>query len=243
VLSTAIERFLRRPRHANSAVYFPQLGNLGVDFPPCHPTFRFPGQFINNTHQAIARLPVDGGLIRDSIPGFLRPADALALYEHAYFATGDVLELGSAWGLSTRILCRAVQDSGRNSRVTSIEILPEFQEATARAISNAGLTEFYESIPGDAASQCDTLVAQSCRFAFAFIDHDHSHQATRRICTQLPALLQPGGYALFHDFNDARNQAEPELYGVYRGVEELLQSPDFSFERTIGCCALLRRRK
>ena len=37
----------------------------------------------------------------------------------------DILELGSAWGLSTTILCRAAANAGRGSKVWSVELDPE----------------------------------------------------------------------------------------------------------------------
>src|SRR5437763_6583424 len=91
----------------------PELSTVGVTFPPYRRSFSFAGEFIDADHRAIAELPAPEGLIVTDVQGFLRPADALTLYELAYFATGDILELGSAWGLSTTILCRAAANAGR----------------------------------------------------------------------------------------------------------------------------------
>ena len=214
---------------------------MGRDFPPYRRTFPFPGDFVDDAHRLLAEMPVEGGLISGSVPGFLRPADALALYEHAHCAEGDVLEMGSAWGLSTTILCRAVARSGRSARVVSLEIAPEFQAETARAVAAEGLSAVFEPRPGDAAEQAERLIAEGRTFGFAFIDHDHAYEPTKVACRQLARLLSRGGYALFHDFNDERNRSDPGAYGVHRAVSELAQDPGFRFLGVIGCSALARR--
>ncbi|QTN30426.1 hypothetical protein HZ993_12075 [Rhodoferax sp. AJA081-3] len=93
----------------------PAMQGLGAEYPVYTPIYPRLEPWIDADHEAIAHLPVDGALIRGDVQGFLRRDDALLLYELAYFAQGNVLELGSAWGLSTSILCRAIHKSGRHS--------------------------------------------------------------------------------------------------------------------------------
>src|SRR6476469_4515402 len=100
----------------------PTLSAIGHEVPSYRKTYGYAGELIDAEHRALAALPVDGDLIRAATPGYLRLADALALYELAYFANGDVLEMGSAWGLSTTILCRAVRSARTGARVWSIEL-------------------------------------------------------------------------------------------------------------------------
>lgn len=214
---------------------------LGLDHPAYRPTFQFDRNHIDDDHEAISRQPLDGVLIRTSVHGYLRAPDALTLYEHAYFAKGDVLELGSAWGLSTSIIACAIRNSGTSRSVVSVEIEPAFQLATKRTIRDASLQRFYEALPGDAAVQAEYLIGQHRQFGFVFIDHDHSYEASRLICNQLPELLKVGGFALFHDFNDERNSTEASNYGVYPAVVELISNPGFAFVGVIGCCALVQR--
>jgi predicted O-methyltransferase YrrM len=205
-------------------------------------SYEWTGDFIDPAHRAIASLPVEGGLIRGTTQGFLRPADALALYELAYFSDGDVLEIGSAWGLSTTILCEAVRNAGRGGQVWSIEIDEHFQRATRAAVAELGLRRHYRLLAGAAGAVADRLIRERRRFGFAFIDHDHTYASTRRVCGQLDALLNPGGLVLFHDFIDVRNRTEPAAYGVHPAVTELASGPRFEFLGVIGCCALLRSR-
>lgn len=220
----------------------PSLESLGREFPGYRRCFDFPGSSVDAFHKSIAEWPVEGGLVRGPVTGFLRPADALSLYELAYFAQGSVLEMGSAWGLSTTILCQALRNARRRARVISIEIDPNFQKATAQAVAARGLKRYYQAIHGDAGVEADRLMAKGHTFGFAFIDHDHAYRPTQIACRQLGLLLSPGGYALFHDFNDERNRSDPETYGVYRAVMELIQRPSWDFLGVIGCCALVRRR-
>jgi predicted O-methyltransferase YrrM len=234
-------REARYPRLAAAPRPVPDETVLGRVFPAYRQTFDFPGEFIDAEHQAIAALPAPDGLIRTTIPGFLRPADGLALYELAYFAPGEILEIGSACGLSTSILCRATARAGRGMRVWSIEKEPEFQQATRRAIAALGLDGHYRSVPGDADQVIPQLMARRPRFGLIFVDHDHRYPAVRRVCAALGRLLVPGGLALFHDFNDERNISGAEDYGIYRAVCELLRDPGMSFLGVIGCCGLVYR--
>ena len=219
----------------------PELSTVGITFPSYRRSFGFAGEFIDADHRAIAELPAPEGLIVTDVQGFLRPADALALYELAYFATGDILELGSAWGLSTTILCRAAANAGRGSQVWSVELDPEFQKATAHAVSSHGLEPQYRALPGDANRVMGDLIAHRRTFSVMFVDHDHGYDAVHSACDALPRLLLPGGMALFHDFNDDRNSTEAGQYGIYRAVSELVADPEVSFLGTIGCCALVHR--
>jgi hypothetical protein len=108
-------------RHPES---FLRLDDVGTVIPPYRPTFDFPGDFVDEAQRRLALLPLkDGVLIQlensrwlgQTIRGWLRREDALKLYEIAYFASGDILELGSFHGLSTSILLlRAATRSGRS---------------------------------------------------------------------------------------------------------------------------------
>ncbi len=220
----------------------PAFDALGADHPPYAPIFERTTPWIDADHQAIADLPVDGAIIVGAVPGFLRPADALLLYELAYYAADDVLELGSAWGLSTSILGRAIHNSGRANHVASIEWDPAFQAATGRAMQQAGLGAAYEGLAGPAHEWLPELLRRKRRFDLVFVDHDHSLDATRQVCAALPQLLTSKGIAVFHDFNDERNRTEPAVYGIYRAVSELINGADFVFSVVMGCCALVQRR-
>lgn len=103
------------------------LEDLYGGIPPYQPNFNFSGAFIDTYHQSLAEAPLkDDVLIQIKnrrwfgrvLAGFLRREDALKLYELSYFATGDILELGSYQGLSTSILAQAVRNSGQSKHTT-----------------------------------------------------------------------------------------------------------------------------
>jgi predicted O-methyltransferase YrrM len=230
---------------------FLRLEELGARYPPYQPTFPFAGHFIDASHRFYAECPLDptGVLIQvrrrrwfgPPIQGWLRRADALKLYEMAYFADGDILELGSFNGLSTTILARARRASKRGVRLVSVDLNPGAIRETRRTLRLQGLDGDTEQVCGDAADVAARLVAGGRRFAFVFVDHSHEFDPTLRVCQALPSLLTPGGFCLFHDFNDARN-ADPDAtdYEVYQAVMEGLDAQRFTFYGIYGCCALYR---
>jgi hypothetical protein len=59
----------------------------------------------------------------------------------------------------------------------------------------------------------------------------------------LPAIVGSGGFCLFHDFNDRRNEDpdEPD-YGVHRAVADGLDPESFEFYGIYGCSGLYRAR-
>jgi hypothetical protein len=88
---------------------------------PYQKTYAFPGPFINQSHHrlALSALHDSSDMINIGIEGWLLPADALKLYEMAYFCGGDILELGTYKGLSTSIMAEASRDSGRDFTISS----------------------------------------------------------------------------------------------------------------------------
>lgn len=115
-----MNRFFRKlfRRSEYPVKFYPEdflpLEQLGSRFPLYRPTYIMDDPYINAFHSRYSTCPTEGDLIEIGIRGFLRREDALKIYELAFHASGDVLEMGSAWGLSTSILCRAVADSGRS---------------------------------------------------------------------------------------------------------------------------------
>lgn len=236
----------RRRRAAHYVGYpcrtaFPDEHVLGADFPPYTPLFQRSSQWVDGDHRAIAELPEDGALICSAVPGFLRKADALLLYELSVHSTGAILEIGAAWGLSTSILARGALNASPPVQVTSIELDPQFVAATQAALKNAGLSSQVTVIQGDASQVTRALASQGRRYALIFVDHDHSLPATQAVCKVLPQLLESGGFAVFHDFNDERNRTEPHEYGVHKGLRQLIEHGGFHFEGITGCCAVVRR--
>ncbi len=189
-------------------------------------------------HNALVLLTAPGLLdhnVGTIIKGWLWKGDALKLYELAYYATGDVLELGTYAGLSTCILAQAVIDSGRAGRVVPIDI------ADVGWKINADLNQVSHRIDfqlGPAIEKVNGLIAAGRKFGFAFIDHSHTYEEVAAVCPMLDKVMQPGSFVQFHDYNDPRNGREPD-YGVWQAVVESLP-PSFQFYGVYGCSGLYR---
>ena len=213
--------------------------------PPYLPTYELAGKFINEQHRFYSTCPENGGLIELGIDGWLRPADALKLYELAYFAPGPILEIGSYHGLSTSILARAVVDSGapgRERQIVSVELDPAAQAVARGNLERLGLASNVTFVQSDAHAYCLEAAAAGQRFAFAFVDHDHAYSSVLAVCRELPKLMLPGGFCLFHDWLDARNfQPEEADYGVFGATRDGLDPAEFEFYGVFGVAGLYRR--
>lgn len=230
---------------------FLQLDQLGTIYPAYRPTFNFRKPYINSTHKFFATGPLkDNTLIQLKngrrwngalIEGWLRRADALKLYELAYFAPGDILELGSYHGLSTTILSGANQRAPYRKQIYSVDLNSECVKQTASNLRLKGLSQGVTSICAEATAAVKDLAATGKKFAFVFIDHSHAYEAVYPVCQALSSVMLAGGFCLFHDFNDARNRdTADQAYGVYQAVLAGLDPALFEFWGIYGCTGLYR---
>jgi hypothetical protein len=225
---------------------FLEVKDLGRSFPPYAPTFPLEGLFIDEFHHAIgdsakgAALVTLDDLFRTQIKGWLRRADALKLYEMAFFAPGDILELGSYHGLSTCILSRANLHSTNPRMIQSIDLSPGNCAKTSVSLKAARLDQNVTVSCAEASEAVKQFASRGQRFSFVFIDHSHSYRPVKDVCLLLPQIVTAEGFCLFHDFNDRRN-GDPEFpdYGVYQAVIDNM-SAKFTFYGVYGCTALYR---
>ncbi|MDW8326577.1 MAG: class I SAM-dependent methyltransferase [Anaerolineales bacterium] len=240
---------LRTHKHGETWMSLEEVGN---HIPPYRPTYDFPGPFINRSHRFFSTCPVKDNvliqvrslpLIGKPIPGWLRREDALKLYEMAYFAQGDILELGSYQGLSTCILAQANRESPHRKMVYSVDLDAAAMAMARRHLWMRGLSRAVRLFCGDALELVRQMIADGRKFAFVFVDHSHAYEPVYQVCCELERLIMPGGFCLFHDFNDARNRdAENRDYGVYQAVRDGLNPDVFEFYGIYGCAALYRTR-
>jgi predicted O-methyltransferase YrrM len=227
--------------HTESAISFEALGSR---IPPYASTYAFPGAYINRQHAYYASCPLKGILIDTGIKGALRREDALKLYELAFFADGDILELGCNHGLSTSVLSRANHDAGLTKTIYTDDLEAKYLQRADAALQGRGIAANVAFHHGDAAAYCVQLVDEGRNFAFAFVDHSHAYDPVFDVCVHLPQLIKPGGLVLFHDYNDKRNlsDAHPE-YAVAQAVTGAFSAspPPFEFYGVFGCSALYRR--
>jgi predicted O-methyltransferase YrrM len=208
---------------------------------PFRKTYDYAGPFIDAEHRKLGEIPRDR-MIDLGIEGWLLPDDALKLYELAYFSGGDILELGTFHGLSTSIMAKALVAAGGARSIETVDLDPQLTlKAQANLARLAGIdrVRFHTS---DASAAVARFHAQGRRFAFVFVDHSHRYQHVLPTCRILWSVVEPGGFVLFHDFNDPRNDdpKNPE-YGVYQAVADGLSRKHFEFWGVYGCAGLFRR--
>lgn len=217
-----------------------ELGSKGMGY---QPTYRGPSEYINAYHESFAHCETSGGLaIAAEIPGKLRRADALKLYELAYHARGDILELGCEKGLATSIMARAIRDSGHGSLIYAQDAKSPNTIATKRNLTDRDLGDLARTHTGDAALYCRELIEHGRRFSLIFIDHASEYGPMRAVCSLLDRLVETGGFALFHDYNDKRNQDPGATdHGVGLAVQKDLNLELFEFYGIYGCVGLFRK--
>jgi len=207
------------------------------------PTYKGFGDHIDDFHYSLTKHAVDGG-IKDlfGVDGKLLTEDALKIYELAYFAQGDLLELGCCRGLSGSIQSAANHASGLSKTLYTIDLDPAMVETTRGALEEQALGAQVYTLVAEGADSVSLMHSLGKKFAFAFIDHAHSYDPVLQVCKQLHTVLLPGAFVLFHDFNDTRNFNEDSGYDVVRGVEDGLDRNRFEYWGCFGCCGLYRFR-
>ncbi len=209
---------------------------------PFRKTFDYDGEFLNEAHRRLGARVSETGMIDIGIDGWLVPADAYKLYEMAYCCPGDILELGCYRGLSTSVLNQACTANGRNQVIVSIDLDPVVLEEARRQLRSqeGGDRVHFFAVDGEASVR--DLARNKRSFGFVFVDHSHEYEHVLGVSLHLHRVVEVGGFALFHDFNDTRNNLDafPE-YGVYQGVMEGLSASRWEFWGIYGCSGLFRR--
>lgn len=141
------------------------------------------------------------GLIDLGIDGYLWPEEAAKLYELTYRTPGDVLELGTYCGLSAYIISTALAHRGHGVLHTC-DIDPLFSQRARRTLSLHIGRRCIRFHVDEATRFLDREIAHGRKYGFAFIDHWHGYDATVEAIERIPRLLNPGGYVMFHDYND-----------------------------------------
>jgi len=214
---------------------------------PYQKTYIFDGAYINQSHHrlALSRMHDHANIINIGIDGWLLLADAMKLYELAYFCSGDIIELGTYKGLSTSIMAEASRDSGREFEIITVDLDTQ-HSADAKLGMTCRRTPGRENVhffAYDAIQFVKNTAKAGRLYELAFIDDSHRYEHVYDICVDLHRILVPRAFALFHDYNDPRN-AHPDAadYGVYQAVHAGLSKDYFEFWGVYGCCGLFRRK-
>jgi cephalosporin hydroxylase len=230
-------------RHKDTWVLFEELGTKR----PYRKTYRFAGDYLNERHKSYTTCPtgLNGvpACINIGINGYLQVADALKLYELAYHSPGNILEIGTFNGLSTSIMAQALADAHSKATIITDDIDSNSSAIARRNLFNRPGQERVQFHVEDASRFMEQLCAQGRKFAFIFIDHWHGYETTFDAAEHAKHLLEPGGFLLFHDYNDPSNSDPSHVYGVYQAVaDSLLIDDDYVFFGCFGCCALFRKK-
>jgi len=225
-------------RHPDTWIPEHRLGKVHHEF---RKTFEFPSETLGADFIKLVEDSPKGMLVR-KIKGWLRRADALKIYELAYFGDGTILELGTFEGLSTSVIATAIRNSGRQREFTSVDHNPALSMTASVNLMEAGLIDWVELDVADAVTYLDYAIATERQYSFVFIDHSHAYKDMVAACIRLDKITARGGFVLFHDFNDSRNRRDNfAKAGVFQAVQESLDLQQFEFYGTYGCCGLYRR--
>ena len=208
-------------------------------------TFRFPGDAIDGYHARLATAPLGRKGVNFGVDigldGYLARAEAMKLYELAYFASGDALELGTYMGLSASIVGSALRHRG-GGQLDTCDISKDYSAAARHALRWHPARPFIRFHTGDAPAFLDRMIAEERTFGLIFVDHWHGYEATREVVVKLPQLVAPGGLAMFHDYNDpcARDPSHP--HKVFQAVQDGLDKDMFELCCVVASSAVFRRR-
>jgi predicted O-methyltransferase YrrM len=218
---------------------------------PYRPTYDFGADFIDGYHQYLANAPMFPPQVADKMidlgfEGWLLPADACKLYELAYF-NPDVLELGTYRGLSSAVMSQAITNSGEKGSIVTVDLDPGHQQIAREAherlrVPNRQNVHFFH-FDGTIFVRNLHQRPDPRRFSLVFVDHTHAYEPMVDVCPMLHEVTQPGGFVLFHDYNDPRNAGSDPNFGVYQAVDGYLSKKEFDFYGVFGCCGLFRRRQ
>lgn len=229
-------------RHPETWMNFDRLGVAAL----YKKTFAYDGDYINDRHRyygecktGFAGNPhcIDIGSV-----GFLQRPDALKIYELAYFCNGDILDLGTHHGLSTSIMLGALQDSGRQGVVETVDISATAMSATKSNIGRIDGSERVHHYTEDALLFMQRAIKQQRKFGFIFMDHHHGYNEICSAAELAVKLLSDGGFILVHNYTDRGNYDPGHVYGIYQAVNDvILPNEHFVFCGNFGCCGLFRK--
>jgi hypothetical protein len=225
-------------RHPNTWISEETLGKVYHEY---RRTYDFPSEILDPAFRALIEDSPRGMLVR-KIKGWLRTADALKIYELAYFCAGAILELGTFEGLSSSVIASAIRNSGRQREFTSVDVNSAHSLAASANLMEAGLINYVELVVSEGADYLDHAITTGRQYGFVFIDHSQAYKDVVEVCTRLGKIAMHGAFAVFHDFNDPRNRpCNFAKAGVFQAVQDALDVKQFEFYGTYGCCGLYRR--
>lgn len=103
-----------------------------------------------------------------------------------------VVEVGTNYGLSAIVMAMALRDEGlEKSKITSIEIIPQFLEVAEKQLKQMNLLKYVELVCEDSA-----IISSYPQFDVGFIDGDHSYEG---VMADFENMKNKATYILIHD--------------------------------------------
>lgn len=227
-------------RHAPQPLPAPDhpqhLPALGVSYPAYQPSFGYGDHYIDDYHRGLADAEAPTALIDIGIPGWLRLADALKLYELTYFADGDTLIVGGHRGLAPAIAGHALCNARRGR---ALHVIDDSAAATAEAeghVLRTGATASFAA--GEPHAQIAALMPGGRRFGFAFLDNLAGAAHAASILAACLPVLRAGAFILVHDFNERPGPAPAN--DVASGVFDAARDRQLQFLGLYGSTGLFR---
>jgi len=166
-------------------------------------------KMLNEYHESLLHLPIENGVIKTDIEGWLQPAEAHYLYECAY-KSNNILELGCYHGLSTTIMTRAIYDAGNEGTMTTLDVFEENINETKKNIQKYTPDVKVNYKIADA---INFILTDDSKYDLIFIDANHTYNWMKVLTHKLSPISQ--GKIVFHDFFHKST-------GVQTAVEEVL---------------------
>ena len=112
-------------------------------------------------------------VVRD-VPGWMRPEDALKLYELAHFAPGPILEIGAYHGKSAIVLALGARAGRTGATVLSVDVDAHALRAARAQVGRHGVGGSVVFFRGSARALA--RAARGIRPGLVFVDGDHSRR-------------------------------------------------------------------
>lgn len=142
--------------------------------------------------------------------------EAACVYKHVkYLALNNSniqgIEIGRAAGGSTILILSAFLEG--KGFLISLDNKPTNDILLTERLSKLKLLPLVHLVKMDS-----RFYTTKMEFNFAFIDGDHSYEATKRDYEKFGSKVKPGGYIIFHDMGQSRPNAEfdKRLFPLYR---------------------------
>ena len=173
---------------------------------------------ITDYHASLLDLPIEKGVIKTDIDGWLQPTEAHFLYKCAY-ESANILELGPYHGLSTSIIAQAKIDSGNIGTITTVDVFSKNIEKTKHNVEKIAPDVKISYNIDDA---INFVVKQNelpmpVFYDMIFIDANHTYEWMKLLTQKVKPLSD--GIMLFHDYYHRST-------GVKQAVAEVLGEAD-----------------